>query len=169
MSEMIGIDPTEVLTAAEADAGTNNYTLGTRGKNMTSDGLKEYIWVEAAEAITAAGYLCVVDSGFIAEMADTTSTAPGAGAGQMCGAAQAAIAINGRGWLQIYGKGWIRTLASAAMGAELTYSATPGAVDDATTAGLEVINGLSIGTATGGSEATNTDGYFVYPIVGRTL
>jgi hypothetical protein len=168
MSEMIGIDPTKVCTAAEADAG-EGFVLGTVGANMTSDGLKKYIWVEVGEAVTAAGYLCVVDSGFIAEMADTTSTAPGAGAGQMCGAAQAAIAINGQGWLQIYGKGSLRTLASAAKGTELTCSATPGAVDDATTAGLEVINGLALGTATGGAEATNTDAYFVYPIVGRTL
>ncbi len=69
----------------------------------------------------------------------------------------------------MYGKGSLRTLASAAAGTELTSSATPGAVDDATTAGLEVINGLTLGTATGGSEATNTDAYFNFPYVGRTL
>jgi hypothetical protein len=152
---MIGIDPTEVVTAAEADDG-KGYILGTRGQTRDANGVKEYIWVEAGEAVTAAGYLCVIDSAFIAEMADTTSTAPGAGAGRPCGAAQAAIASGGQGWLQIYGVGSIRTLASAALGTELTSSATPGAVDDATTAGLEVINGLSLGTATGGAEATNT-------------
>ena len=167
MSEMIGIDPTKVCTAAEADAG-EGFVLGTVGANMTSNGLKKYIWVEAGEAVTAAGYACVIDSGFIAEMLDSTSSAPGAGQGCMVGAAQAAIAINGQGWLQIYGKGSLRTLASAAVGTALYSTATPGAVDDAATAGLEVVNGLTLGTATGGAEATNTDAYFTYPTVGAT-
>jgi hypothetical protein len=81
----------------------------------------------------------------------------------------AAAADNDWFWIQIYGKGSARTLASAALGTELTSSATPGAVDDATTAGLEVINGLSLGTATGGAAATNADAYFNFPYVGRTL
>ena len=34
---------------------------------------------------------------------------------------------------------------------------------------LEVIEGIALGTATGGSEATNTDADFTYPYVGRTL
>jgi hypothetical protein len=86
-----------------------------------------------------------------------------------CGAAQAAVADNEWFWIQVYGRGSIRTAASAAVGTELTSSATAGQVDDATTAGLEVINGLSLGTATGGSAATNADGYFNFPYVGRTL
>ena len=102
-------------------------------------------------------------------MVDTTSSAPGTGAGKRVGAAMAALADNEFGWFQVYGKGSVRTLASAAVGTELTSSATPGAVDDATTAGLEVINGLTLGTATGGAAATNADAYFNFPYVGRTL
>lgn len=166
---LVGIDPTEVVTAAEADDG-QGYRLGTCGCYDDPDnGTQVFIWVEAGEAITALGYLCVVDSGFIAEMLDTTSSAPGAGAGKTVGAAQAAIESGGQGWLQIWGKGSARTLASAALGTELTSSATPGAVDDATTAGLEVVNGLTLNTATGGAEATNSDAFFNYPHVGRTL
>lgn len=164
----IGFDRTGVRTSAEGPA----LDIGTRfvfDSPDTAEGQKEYMYIEAGEAITAEGYLCVVDTAFVAEMADTTSTAPGAGAGRPAGAAQAAIASGGYGWIQIYGVGPIRTLASAAKGTELTSSATPGAVDDATTSGLEVINGLSLGTASGGSAETNADGFFSYPIVGRTL
>lgn len=162
----IGIDPTAVRTSAEGP----EFHVGTvMGYDDPDNGYKEFLYVSAAEAITAAGYACVVDTGHAAEMLDTTSSAPGAGQGMRVGAAQAAIASGGYGWLQIYGKGSLRTLASAAVGTQLTSSATPGAVDDATTAGLEVIDGLSLGTATGGAEATNTDAYFNYPSVGRTL
>ena len=166
MSALIGIGIADVTLAA---TGVPAFTPGTRGQLQTTDGTKEFLYVHAAEAITGEGFLCVADSAWEAEMADTTSTAPGAGAGQICGAAQAAIANDDWFWIQIYGKGSIRTLASAAIGTELTCSATAGAVDDATTSGLEVINGLALGTATGGAPATNADGYFSYPIVGRTL
>jgi|3_EtaG_2_1085321.scaffolds.fasta_scaffold22774_2 hypothetical protein len=168
MTQIIGFDPTSVKTSAQGAEFRVGTKAGYTDKDA-ADGEKEYIYVTAAEAITAAGYLCVIDSAFSAEMLDTTSSAPGAGAGRPVGAAMAAIASGGYGWLQIYGEGSARTLASAALGTELTSSATPGAVDDATTAGLEVINGLSLGTATGGSEATNADAFFNYPIVGRTL
>tara|TARA_R110002020_G_scaffold58106_5_gene159532 strand:+ start:7347 stop:7847 length:501 start_codon:yes stop_codon:yes gene_type:complete len=166
MSALIGISIADVTLAA---TGVPAFTPGTRGQLQTTDGTKEFLYVHAAEAITAEGYLCIADSAWEAEMVDTTSSAPGAGAGKICGAAQAAIADNDWFWIQIYGKGSLRTLASAALGTELTSSATVGAVDDATTSGLEVINGLTLGTATGGSEATNADAYFNYPYVGRTL
>ena len=161
----IGIKPTDVVAAT----GVPAFTVGTIGHVHGSDGTKLYLYVHAAEAITGAGYLCVVDSAGEAEMLDTTSSAPGAGAGARVGAAQAAVANDEYFWIQIYGRGSVRTLASAAVGTALTSSANPGAVDDATTAGLEVIDGLTLGTATGGAAATNPDGYFNFPYVGRTL
>ena len=170
MQGTIGISPAQVKTSSdvpEFKLGTLAFLSSTNEDD--ADGDKLYLYVEAGEAITAEGYACVVDSDYVAEMLDTTSSAPGAGQGQRVGAAQAAIASGGYGWLQVYGKGSLRTLASAAAGTELTSSATPGAVDDATTAGLEVIEGLSLGTATGGSAATNADAYFNFPHVGRTL
>jgi len=165
MQGTLGVSATEVA----ASTAVPKFTVGTVASVQSSDGTKMYLYVHAAEAITAAGYLCVVDSDYEAEMLDTTSSAPGAGAGCRVGAAQSAVADNEWFWIQIYGKGSVRTLASAAVGTELTSSATPGAVDDATTGGLEVINGLTLGTATAGAEATNTDGYFNFPYVGRTL
>ena len=166
MQGTIGLSPTKVTASTDAP----EFRVGTVGQiDDEDDGTKLFLYVHAAEIITAAGYLCVVDSAGEAEMVDTTSSAPGAGAGMRCGAAMAAIADNEYFWIQIYGKGSVRTLASAALGTALTSSATPGAVDDATTAGLEVINGLSLGTATGGAAATNADAYFNFPHVGRTL
>lgn len=165
MLPILGVGEADIVAATD----TPQFAVGTVGAVQDSNGTKLFLYVHAAEAITAAGYLCVVDSAYEAEMLDTTSSAPGAGAGCRVGAAQAAIADNEYFWIQIYGKGSVRTLASAALGTELTSSATPGAVDDAITAGLEVINGLTLGTATGGAEATNTDGYFNFPYVGRTL
>ena len=163
----IGLNITEVKTAAQGAA----FRLGTlmRLDDYDTAGTVEFIYATTSEAVTGAGYLCVLNSANIAEMADTASTAGGAGQGMRVGAAQAAIASGGFGWLQVYGKGSLRTLASAAQGTQLTCSATAGAVDDATTAGLEVIDGLSLGTATAGAPATNTDAYFNYPSVGRTL
>ncbi len=79
------------------------------------------------------------------------------------------MADNEYGWFQIYGKGSVRTLASAAKGTQLNSTATGGAVDDDATAGSESISGLVLGTATGGAAATNADALFSYPVVGRTL
>lgn len=160
-----GISPTAVRTSAQGP----EFAVGTRAAQQDDGGYKEYIYVLADEAITAAGYVVIVDVDFSAEMADTTSTAPGTGAGKPAGVAMAAIASGGYGWLQIYGPCSVRTLASAAANTNLNSTATPGALDDDATAGAEVIDGLVVGTATGGAEATNTDGFASYPRVGRTL
>jgi len=132
-------------------------------------GSQEFLYVETGEAITGLGYLCIVDSGYVAEMADSVSSAPGAGFGMKLGAAQAAIESGGFGWIQTCGRGTIRTLASTAKGTQLTISATPGAVDDATTSGLEVAGGISLGTASGGAPEANADAYFTFPTASRTL
>lgn len=166
MSIRIGITPDAVRTSTEGP----EVRLGTRGIVAHADGNKEYLYVQATEAITAAGYLCVVKTGFTVEMVDVTATTAGtAGYGSQVGAAQAAIASSGYGWIQIFGKGSLRTLASAAKGTRLNSTATAGAVDDDGGAGSEAIFGLVLGTATGGAEATNTDAYFNYPSVGTTL
>ena len=101
-------------------------------------------------------------------MVDATSSAPGVGVGARVGVAMAAIADNEYFWIQIYGKGSIRTLQSAAVGTALYSTATPGALDDANTTGLEEIRGIFLGTATGGAAATNADAYFNFPAIGLT-
>lgn len=162
----IGVDITQILVSTAIP----QYQVGTLGvvEDIT-DGSKYFLYCHASEVITAAGYLCLVSSSFEIQMVDATSSAPGVGQGLSVGAAMAAFLDNEFGWIQVYGKGSLRTLASAAVGTDLTSSSTPGAVDDATTAGLEVMNGLSLGTASGGSAETNADAYFNWPAVGRTL
>jgi hypothetical protein len=167
MSQIIGIDKTAVTAATDVPA----FRLGTLGGfDDPVNGYQEFIYGRAAGAVTDAGYLCVEATGFDFAMVTTTTTAPGAsGHGSRVGAAQAALADNQYGWFQVYGKGSVRTLASAAKGTRLNSTATGGAVDDDGTAGSEAIDGLVLGTATGGAAATNADAVFNYPTVGATL
>ena len=166
-SAVIGIDKTQV-TGASAVAAFRLGTIG--GYDDPTNGYQEFIYGRADGAVTGLGYLCVEATGFDFAMATTTNTAPGAaGFGSRVGAAQAALADNEFGWFQIYGKGSLRTLASAAKGTRLNTTATGGAVDDDATASSEAIVGLVLGTATGGAAATNADATFSYPTVGVTL
>ena len=166
-SAIIGIDKTQV-TGASAVAAFRLGTVG--GYDDPTNGYQEFIYGRADGAVTGLGYLCVEATGFDFAMATTTNTAPGAaGFGSRVGAAQAALADNEFGWFQIYGKGSLRTLASAAKGTRLNTTATGGAVDDDATASSEAIVGLVLGTATGGAAATNADAMFSYPTVGVTL
>ena len=163
----IGISKDQV-TAATA---VPEFRLGTvGGYDDPTNGYQEFVYGRADGAVTGLGYLCVEATGFDFAMASTTNTAPGAsGFGSRVGAAQAALADNQYGWFQIFGKGSLRTLASAAKGTRLNTTATAGAVDDDGTASSEAIFGVVLGTATGGAAATNADAIFAYPSVGTTL
>jgi hypothetical protein len=57
----------------------------------------------------------------------------------------------------------------AAKGTRLNTTSTDGALDDDATAGSEAVFGIVLGTATGGSAATNSDAIISYPTVGTTL
>lgn len=161
------------LSAAQVTAatGTPAFRLGTvGGYDDPSKGYQEFVYGRANGAVTGAGYICVELTGFDFAMASTTTTAPGSsGYGTRVGAAQAALADNEYGWFQIYGKGSARTLASAAKGTRLNSTATAGALDDDGGTGAEAIQGLTLGTASGGVAETNADAIFSYPTVGETL
>lgn len=165
--QIIGISKAEVVAATAVPS----FRLGTRaGYDDPSNGYQEFVYGRADGAVTAAGYVCIEATGFDFKMATVTVTTPGTqGPGHRVGIAQAALADNEYGWFQIYGKGSVRTLASAAKGTQLNTTATAGCVDDDATAGSEVISGCVLGTATGGAEATNSDAYLSYPTVLRTL
>ena len=166
-SAVIGLSK-DNITAATA---VPEFRLGTvGGYDDPVNGYQEFIYGRADGAVTGLGFLCVEATGFDFAMATTTNTAGGAsGHGSRVGAAQAAMSDNQYGWFQIYGKGSLRTLASAAKGTQLNTTATGGAVDDDATGGSRAISGLVLGTATGASAATNADALFSYPTVGRTL
>lgn len=163
----IGLSKDQVISAT----GTAAFRLGTvGGYDDPTNGYQEFVYGRANGAVTGAGYACVEETGFDFALISVTKTTPGtAGFGSRVGAAQAALADNEYGWFQIYGKGSVRTLASAAKGTRLNTTATNGALDDDGTAGSEAIVGLVLGTATGGAEATNADAMFAYPTVGATL
>lgn len=167
MSAIIGISKAEITASTAAPA----FRLGSRGGyDDPTNGHQEFIYGRANGAITGAGYACTETTGFDFTLATVTQTTPGtAGFGSRVGIAQAAMTDNQYGWFQVYGKGSLRTLASAAKGTRLNTTATGGALDDDATAGSEAIVGVVLGTATGGAEATNTDAMFSYPSVATTL
>jgi hypothetical protein len=164
---IIGIGRDDIVAAT----GTAAFRLGTvGGYDDPVNGYQEFVYGRANGAVTGAGYVCVEATGFDFLMASTTTTAPGQqGPGSRVGVAQAALLDNQFGWFQIYGKGAVRTLASAPKGTKLNTTGTNGALNTDATAGAETIDGLVLGTATGGAEATNPDAILTYPSVGRTL
>lgn len=163
----IGLSKAQVVAAA----GIPAYRLGSvGGYDDPVLGYQEFVYGRASGAVTGLGYVCTETTGFLFTQTNVTQTTPGtAGFGTRVGVAQAAIADTGYGWFQIYGKGSVRTLASAAKGTMLNSTATPGALDDDATAGSEAIFGITLGTATGGAQATNADAMISYPTVGTTL
>ena len=167
MQAVIGINPTEIVAAT----GVPSFKLGTCGAyDHPTLGHQEFVYGRANGAITGAGYVCLEATGFDFVMATTTTSAPGAqGPGSRVGVAQAALLDNQYGWFQVYGKGGVRTSASAAIGTRLNTTATGGQVDDDGTAGAEPINGMTLMTATGGAAAVNADAMLSYPTVGQTL
>ncbi len=164
---IIGIDKTAIGSATATPA----FRLGTRGGYFDPLlGYQEFVYGRANGAVTGLGYACLEQTGFDFVMATVTTSAPGAsGPGTRVGIAQAALADNEYGWFQVYGKGSLRTLASAAIGTRLNTTATGGALDDDGTASSEQIMGVVLLTATGGAAATNSDAVFSYPVVGITL
>lgn len=165
--QTIGINKAQVEAATAVPA----FRPGTLGAyDDPTYGTQVFVYGRANGAITGAGYACVELTGFDFAHLTVTQTTPGtAGFGSRVAAAQAALADNEWGWFQVYGRGSLRTLASAANGTRLNSTGTAGAVDDDATTGSEAIEGLVLGTATGGAEATNTDAIFNFPTVGATL
>lgn len=163
---IVGIVADRVRTSSEGP----EFAVGTLGYNVTSAGPKGYVYVVAdSTGITGDGYIALVDgSSFQATMASTTSSAPGTGAGKQAGAARAAIAASGYGWVQVYGPGTVRVSASCAAYTIINTTATAGQLDDDATAGAEVIDGIVLDAANGGSAGTAA-GFFCWPVVGRTL
>jgi hypothetical protein len=156
------------ITAATASPEFRLGTVG--GYDDPTLGYQEFVYGRANGAVTGLGYVCVEETGFDFAMINVTKTTPGtAGFGSRVGVAQAVMADNQYGWFQVFGKGSVRTLASAAKGTRLNTTATDGALDDDATGGSEAVFGVVLGTATGASAATNADAILVYPTVGTTL
>lgn len=155
-SETLGVD----LTASNA---TQTHDLGTT-VTATEGGV--YVYCQANGAITGDGYVCFIDESYQADMIETTLSATGFG--NQVGVAKHAFADNEYGWIQIQGTANVRVAASCAANVAINTTATAGQLDDDATVGAEVVNGIVIATANGGSAAV-VEGYLANPTVGATL
>lgn len=155
-----------ILTGARVaeESATALHQLGSR--YVDEDG-REFIYLQADEAITGAGYAVVVEQDWGAQMVDATSSDTHGGA--LVAFPQLAITSGYFFWGQIFGQvtSGIRVAASAAAGAVLYSTATPGVLDDAATAGLEHIDGVYSSETDGGSGSA-VSGFLCYPHVGLT-
>lgn len=120
---------------------------------------KAYIYVQANGAITGDGYVVTIDEAFQATMVTTSNDA----LGDKVGVVDTAFADNEYGWAQVYGPCGIRTEQDAAANARLAATADAGQVDDAGATGTLYIEGMVLGTATGGADAVNTTGSLNWP------
>jgi hypothetical protein len=125
-----------------------------------------YVYAQANGAIDVYD-ACILDEDGQAIVASVTTSA--AAFGDRVGAAQATLANDEYGWFQVYGKGSVNVLASAAANKVLNTTGTDGQLDDDATVGAEVIGGLILGTAQPASAGANADAFFNWPTVGATL
>ena len=153
----VGADPEETHTDAR-------FRLGQCAEGSDNS---EWVYVQAdAGGITDAGYVVLFDENYAADMVDTTNSATAFG--QKVGVAAIAFAASEYGWVQVKGKASIRVGANAAANAALNTTATAGELDDDGTVGAEVVDGVILTTANGGS-AANAEGLLNWPTIGATL
>lgn len=151
---LIGVD----VGSKSTEAG---FELGTRHYDPNTD--KEYIYVQAGEALTANAAVVITEAGQV-EMVDTTSTA--SAFGDRVGVVSIAFDNDDYGWAQIYGACTLSVGSSAAANTALNSTATAGRLDDDATTGAEVINGV----VTTAAESSNlAAALLTYPTVGATL
>lgn len=161
MSTAIGVKVDEAYSSDEMKASGKGFALGNRYES--TDG-KVYVFCQADGAITGDGYVVSIDEAFQAIMTDT-DTAATVAAGKRVGVAECAFDDNDYGWVQIYGPCGIRTEQDAAANGKLAPTADAGQVDDAGSVGTKFVEGMYLGTATGGADAVNADGYINYPYI----
>ena len=131
------------------------------GTIMWGQGGKAYVYCQANGAITGDGYVVTMDEAFQAALLTTSNDA----LGDKVGVVDVAFADNEYGWVQIYGPCGIRTEQDALANSRLAATADAGQVDDAGSVGTLYIEGMVLGTATGGADAVNTTGSLNWPAI----
>ncbi|MCS6944188.1 MAG: hypothetical protein RMK97_02025 [Sutterellaceae bacterium] len=167
MYTVVGLAPSEFQTASDGAA----FRLGTIGAYEDPVlGTRVFVYGRANAAITGRGFVVVEDGPNTWRMIDSTVANGGtAGHGSRVGVAQTALAANQFGWFQIAGRGPVRTAASSAKSSRINTTSTAGQVHTTGSAGDEVINGMTLLAASGGSAGVNEDGMLSFPTVGATL
>lgn len=159
MGYAVGMILTDWLTADEMNQSGRGFALGDRVE--THDG-KVYVFVKLSTGgVTGDGYVCSFGNDYLALMTDT-DVAGSILEGDWIGVAEGAGEADDYGWLQIYGACGIRTEQDALANKKLGPTADAGQLDDAAAVGI-FINGIHLGTATGGADAVNTTGFLNFP------
>lgn len=155
----IGVNVTEWYTAEEMKQNGRSFTLG---QLYTSHDGKVYRFVKLTTGgVTGDGYVCSFGNDNIALMT-ATGTAASILEGDWIGVAEGAGSADEYGWLQVYGPCGIRSEQDALANKKLGPTSDAGQVDDAAPTGI-FINGMHLGTATGGADAVNSTGFLNYP------
>lgn len=165
---ILGIDPTQVWdpAATEDEDKIPQFADGQQGIDDQGN-VYRFTQMDSGGA-TGDGTAVVVKGPGNSDMLNTTTSAPGVAQGMPVGFARAAIPASGWGWLQVCGVGNVLVSASCARGTQLNTTAADGRLDDDATAGAEVVNGVALVVANGGSNGV-VQGMIHYPTVGRTL
>lgn len=145
---------------ADFGATSTSPTFGL-GTLLWGQGGKAYVYAQANGAITGDGYAVVLDEAFQAALL----TASNDSLGDKVGVVDVAFADEEYGWVQVYGPCGIRSEQDALANGRLAATAVGGQVDDAGSVGTAYVEGMVLGTATGGADAVNTTGSLNWPTV----
>lgn len=152
---------------ANSELRTTTADFALLDKFTDEDG-RVFLYVQANGAVVINAACVITEAGQAAEASITTTATA---RGDAVGIATAAFADNEYGWLAVYGTGTdilVLVAASAAANVPLNSTGTDGTLDDDATSGAEVIDGLVIITADGGSGSA-IQAELNWPTVGATL
>ncbi len=141
----------------------------TPGTVVKGSGDSEFVFVQAASAITA-GWACIISSTFTAAGV-TTTTATGS-YGKQVGVAVVSIASSAYGWLQ---RGGLATPTGQYVAVDcnpyvrLTTTASAGILDDATTTALVYIDGIVINSTATSATASVKVATLNNPVVSTVI
>ena len=159
MAILIGFNPEQVDTVL---TGGKTFGLGDSAEDHAG---KEYVYIKATSAISQYDVV-TYDETYNTTVAPVTTT--NGVRGDKLGVAPVAIASGSYGWLQVYSPCVINVAANCNPNVELTLTSVAGVLDDATTASLDVADGI-VTTAASASAAASKAAILNYPQVGRTL
>lgn len=156
------------VIGADLDLAYPNLTDGKSfglGDRYTDHSGNVFVYCQASGAITQDD-IAILDEDWTAVRASTTTSA--SARGQKCGAAQATLADDEYGWFQVYGTADFRVKSSCAVNAVLNTTASAGVLDDDSTTGAEVIDGIVLTTAGAAGSTSSKEGILNFPTVGAT-
>lgn len=172
---IMGIDPTTGQTSAQGPAfrvgsmgavveAPSLYTAPMSSSGSTAgtfEGPKVFVYVSAGSGITAGQ---AVQINYVNEAVPTGALA--SSTGYRIGVATCDIDSGGFGWVQVFGKASVNSIASMAVGGAVSTAGTAGSIDKLTAgAGLRPITGLHVGAVDG----TVSEVYLNWPVQGAAF